>query len=139
MAEAIGRQRLSALREDVEILSAGIAASEGAPASNHARFVVADRGGNLDGHGSRLLDRELLERADLVLTMTSAHRDAVRAMAKGLDVEIITLAELAGDSTADVSDPFGGSLELYERTYEQIESLILAARTELHRRFGKRS
>lgn len=124
MAEVVGRRILG---EGIAVRSAGVAASPGVPASNHARFVVNDRGGDLGGHRSRPLDRALLEGADLVLTMTRQHRDAVRAMARGHREDVYTLAEMAGEDD-DVVDPFGGTLEDYERTYEQIERLLEAAR-----------
>ena len=139
MAEVIGRHRLSALGEDVEVRSAGILAAEGAPASHHAQFVAGDRGGDLSGHRSQPLDQNLLERADLVLTMTRAHRDAVRAAARGLDLKIFTLAEVAGEVESEVSDPFGGSSKDYEETYEQIDRLIRAAIPELQRLHDARS
>lgn len=124
MAAFLGRRMLG---EGIEVRSAGVGASSGTPASNHAQFVVADRGGDLSGHLSRPLDTALLERADLVLTMTRQHRAAVLGLASDRQDDVFTLATMAGEDT-DVADPFGGTLEDYERTFEQIERLLRAAR-----------
>ena len=124
MAEFLGRRMFGA---GIEVRSAGVGASPGTPASNHAQFVVADRGGDLGGHQSRPLDRALLDRADLVITMTRQHRAAVLALASGRQEDVFTLASLAG-TDGEVADPFGGSLEDYERTCEQIQRLLEAAR-----------
>lgn len=124
MAEFLGRRILG---EGIDVRSAGVAASPGLPASNHAQFVVADRGGDLSGHRSRPLDGALLEEADLVLTMTRQHRAAVLTRAPAREQDVFTLAAMAG-SDHEISDPIGGTLDDYERTYEQIERLLQAAR-----------
>lgn len=124
MAEFLGQRVLG---KGIEVRSAGVGASPGTPASNHAQFVVADHGGDLSGHLSRPLDTAILDRADLVLTMTRQHRAAVLGLASDRQDDVFTLAAMAGEDT-DVTDPFGGTLEDYERTFEQIERLLRAAR-----------
>lgn len=133
MAAHLGQERWAERGEDVEVRSAGLSASPGAEASPHARFVVHAHGGSLEEHRSRALAPDLLDWADLVLTMTRAHREAVRAMAPD-DLEVRTLAEFAGRADEDVADPFGGDAEDYESAYAQIDELITAAAGEIHRR-----
>jgi len=132
LAEAAAR-RIFADHDDLHFASAGIAADQGAPASNHAQFVARERGVDLGAHRSRVLDADLAAGADLILTMTRGHADAARRMlgaeASG---KVLTLAEAAERSRpVDVDDPIGGTLEDYERTNEQIESMVEALRPRL--------
>ena len=130
MAEATARRLFAEL--PVEFGSAGLAAGQGQPASNHAQFVLRERGGDLGAHRSRVLDPELAASADLVLTMTQGHARAVRELLGPDAGRVATLAEAAGaEPSYDVEDPFGGNLEEYERTHTQIESLLEALRPRI--------
>jgi protein-tyrosine-phosphatase len=77
MAEAFLRHRLEGRRVDVHVGSAGLRLV-GEPASANGVDVLAVRGLDLSGHRSRIVDRDLLERSDLVLAMSREHlREAV--------------------------------------------------------------
>ncbi|NOT09551.1 MAG: RpiB/LacA/LacB family sugar-phosphate isomerase, partial [Gemmatimonadales bacterium] len=70
MAEAmLRRAAIEAGIAGIEVSSAGIGAWEGAAASEGAYLVLLEKGLDLSGHRARLLTRELVEGADLVLTM----------------------------------------------------------------------
>jgi protein-tyrosine-phosphatase len=129
-------QRIAA-REgmDLEVASAGISAVDGAAASGHAQFVAHDLGSDLSGHRSRRLDADLVRGADLVLCLTSGHRDAIRREWPERSERVLTLAEIAG-SGGDVEDPFGGDLEAYERTARQIEELLETGWAQIARRLA---
>ncbi|MBV8160271.1 MAG: hypothetical protein JO265_05050 [Acidimicrobiia bacterium] len=80
MAEAFLRHRLEGRKVDVRVGSAGLR-FVGEPASAHGVDVLAERGVDLSGHRSRIVDRELLEGSDLVLAMSREHlREAVLAL-----------------------------------------------------------
>lgn len=115
-------------RGRIEVLSAGTAAYTGDPASPHAVEAAAEMGIDLSAHRSRRLSLELLDTADLVLTMTSAHKRAVLAAFPELEGRVLTLKEAAGSAAggpgSDISDPFGGSLEVYRRTAAEIEKYL---------------
>lgn len=132
MAEAAARRLLDDL-DGVDFASAGVAAAPGQPASNHARFVVRDAGGDLEDHRSRALDDVDLSRVDLVIGMTRRHVETVRAhLGTDTTVEVVALSEAAGeDPTLEIADPFGGDLADYERTHAQIEPLVAALRPRL--------
>lgn len=117
----------------VEVVSAGISAVDGAPASGHAQFVARDAGADLSAHRSRRLDEALLRSSDLVLAMTARHREAIRSRWPDHAARVLTLAEAAG-LDQDVDDPFGGDLEAYERVARQIGGLLGAAWPEIVRR-----
>ncbi len=75
MAEGLFRARLRALGiNDVRIASAGTLARNGRPAMPEAVDAAAERGSDIARHRSRPLARDLLQAADLVITMTGEHR-----------------------------------------------------------------
>lgn len=119
-----------ALRErgiaEVEVQSAGTGAWDGAPASEGAYLVGLERGLDLSGHRACLLTRELVEQADLILTMARHHRARVDEL--GGEGRVFVLGEYAGreGDEAEVSDPFGGDLDVYRDTCAELEALVTA-------------
>src|SRR3954466_6121375 len=70
MAETLLRHALEARgATQVTVGSAGSGAWEGAPASEGAYLVALEHGLDLSAHRARMLTRELVNSADLVLTM----------------------------------------------------------------------
>lgn len=125
LAEAIARDELNRRkRTDVTVASAGTGAWDGAPASEGAYLVGLEHGLDLSAHRARLLTRELVQGADLILTMARHHRARVHEL--GGDGRTFVLGEYAGVSgeEAEVSDPFGGDLEIYRTTYNQLDGLV---------------
>lgn len=123
-----------ALRErglEVTVASAGTGAWDGAPASEGAYLVGLERGLDLSGHRARLLTRELVEKADLILTMARHHRARVDEL--GGEGRVFVLGEYAGrgGDDAEVSDPFGGDLDVYRETCEELEGLSAAVAERL--------
>lgn len=99
------------------VLSAGIAASDGAPASPEAVQLLLDEGIDISDHASQQLTESLLERADYVLTMTRGHRDAILT-SRPDQYEKIRLVSGQG---YDVSDPIGGGMSEYRHCKQEIE------------------
>jgi protein-tyrosine-phosphatase len=107
---------------DVEVDSAGVAAFPGQPASEEARQVMAELGLDLKGHRAKLLTEELASQADLILTMTSAHKRAVEALTE--DVPVFTLGEFAGGDE-ELADPFGQGIDAYRSAAGKIRELLV--------------
>src|SRR5437868_10528531 len=125
MAEALARQALAARgRSDVTVCSAGTSASDGAPASEGAYLVGLEKGLDLSIHGSTHLTREVVASADLILAMSPQH--IMRAEALGGAGKSFLLGAYVGreGDDAEVEDPFGGELEDYRRTFDQLQGLI---------------
>lgn len=121
MAETIARDEVGrAGGEEVRVVSAGVAASSGSPATAEAVEVMRSEGLDLGGHRARELSRELLSEADLILGMTRSHVAAVLAMDPTAAGRTTTLDPEGGD----VPDPIGGSLDVYTRSAERIRSLV---------------
>jgi protein-tyrosine-phosphatase len=132
LAEALLR---AALHErgvaDVAVSSAGTGAWDGAPASEGAYLVGLERGLDLSGHRARLLTREVVDQADLILTMARHHRARVQEL--GGEGRVHVLGEYAGRSPdeGEVSDPFGGDLDVYRQTCVELEQLVTAVAERL--------
>jgi protein-tyrosine-phosphatase len=116
---------------EVAVTSAGTGAWDGAPASEGAYLVGLERGLDLSGHRARLLSREVVEQADLILTMARHHRARVDEL--GGEGRVFVLGEYAGRDGDDVevSDPFGGDLEVYRDTCVELEALAAAVAERL--------
>jgi len=128
LAEALARRELERREwQHVEVVSAGLAAEEGYPASVNALAVAERHGLDLSGHRSRPLTPELVDWADLVLAMSPSH---VRALARGGVGEKVSLlgdfAAGADGEGAPVHDPFGGDEAAYEETLRELEPLVSA-------------
>jgi protein arginine phosphatase len=125
LAEALLRRALSERNlPDFRVTSAGTGAWDGAPASEGAYLVALERGLDLSGHRARLLTREIVEDADLILTMARHHRARVHEL--GGEGRVFVLGEYTGGTgdDAEVGDPFGGDLEVYRDTCAELETLI---------------
>ena len=122
--------------DGLEVASAGTGAWDGAPVSEGAYLVGLERGLDLSAHRARLLTRELVEEADLILTMARHHRARVDEL--GGEGHVFVLGEYAGreGDAAEVSDPFGGDLEVYRDTCVELEALIDAAVERIVKEFA---
>ena len=125
--------------EGLDVSSAGTGAWDGAPVSEGAYLVGLERGLDLSGHRARLLTRELVEGADLVLTMARHHRARVDEL--GGEGRVFVLGEYAGreGDEAEVSDPFGGYLDVYRDTCTELEGLIQGAVERIVKEFASGS
>ncbi|MBU9724367.1 MULTISPECIES: low molecular weight protein arginine phosphatase [Bacillaceae] len=89
MAEAIFLKEQSG---KFEVKSAGIHAIEGMPMSEGAQTVLSNRN-MIDNHKSSVLSRDLIDWADVVLTMTENHRRSVIELYPENHEKIYTLKE----------------------------------------------
>ncbi|RJX19027.1 MAG: low molecular weight protein arginine phosphatase [Ammonifex sp.] len=127
MAEGICKNLLAAEGvADVDVVSAGIYALTGAPASPEAVEALAEWGIDLSGHKARLLTPETVKDVDLVLTMASHHKKAVLEMAPEEKEKVFTLTEYAGFA-GDIPDPIGKPLFFYRQYAEEIRRLCRLA------------
>jgi len=124
LAEAITRQQAAERGLDLDASSAGISAWEGAPASDGALLVGMEHRADLGEHRSRQLTREIVDEADLVLVMGPAHLERVEAMGGKGKAFLLTDYASRGAAARAISDPYGGDLDTYRATYEELASAI---------------
>lgn len=137
MAAALMRQRIASLglSDQVQVLSAGVWATDGRPASELAIATLAGRGIALEDHRSQPISIPLLEQADIVLVMEEAHRQSLFHLAPQYLSKVFLLSELVGRHE-DIADPYGGSTKEYARTVALLESLIDAGLPNLLKQIG---
>jgi protein-tyrosine phosphatase len=128
MAEVIARKFLADQlhvpvdeldKKQISVMSAGSFALPGAKATEPAIAAVREMGLDLSRHRSRPLTVELINQADVILTMGKAHaRDVVAMVPSALD-KVSTL-----DPDKDIEDPIGGDVSLYLDTAKELKMLI---------------
>ncbi|MFD3509582.1 low molecular weight phosphatase family protein [Nocardia sp. NPDC058666] len=126
--------------------SAGTRALVGFPPEPLATETIAGLGGDTTGFKARKLKPEMVDRADLVLTMTDSLRDQVGEMAFGTGPRTFTLAEahriakvtgaksiaalhhardnLAYVSRENIADPIGLSPQAFLEVGDRIAELL---------------
>ena len=126
MAEGIFRQAIRG-RGNYRVLSAGLGALEGQPPSSYAVQAVKELGIDISDRRSRALTPEMVQQADYIFGMTHSHIDTVMLLYPQAAEKTFLLREF--DETLDlfekdISDPIGGSYEVYLNCRDQIEQGI---------------
>jgi protein-tyrosine-phosphatase len=122
LAEAIARKVIVERGlSDVEAVSAGTSAWDGAPASDGALLVGMERGLDLSSHRSQTLTRELVRDSAVVLAMGPHHLERVEALGGGGRAFLLTDFASRGASVKPVNDPIGGELAVYRATADELE------------------
>jgi glycine hydroxymethyltransferase len=126
MAEGIFRQSVRG-RGDYQVVSAGLGALEGQPPSSYAIQAVKELGIDISALRSRMLTAELVQQADYIFGMTHSHLDTVAMLYPQAAEKSFLLREFdetLGSFEKDISDPIGGSYEVYLNCRDQIEQGI---------------
>jgi protein-tyrosine-phosphatase len=109
---------------EFDVSSSGTSAWNGAPASDGALLVALEHGVDLSGHRARQLTREIVVEQDVILVMGPHHLERAEALGGEGKVHLLTHYAARGSSERAVSDPFGGDLEVYRATYDELEREI---------------
>lgn len=121
MAEAILKSKSL---PNIHVKSAGIYALEGGGMSENARVVLMDENIHHE-HVSKQIDEQDIDWADVILTMTSAHKEIlIRAYNQARDKTYTLKEYVTPYSGQDVFDPFGGDISTYKQTYQELKRLI---------------
>ena len=108
-----------------EISSAGVCAGNGFPASSNSVAAMREKGIDIAGHRSTHLSIEQIETADLLVTMTRGHRDAIVAIAPQSEGKVFLLKSFGiAQSPTDIYDPVGEALEVYRRVRDEIDAAL---------------
>lgn len=122
MAEGLMKQIAQNANLQVQVQSAGVAAFPGSPASTHTDTILKSRGIH-QNHVSQPVTPELVQWSDLILTMTESHKKILCRHFPGGEEKVFTVNEFADDK-GDVTDPYGGSLEVYQETERDLEAVL---------------
>ncbi|MGG3800572.1 low molecular weight protein arginine phosphatase [Metabacillus fastidiosus] len=109
--------------DQLNVQSAGVFAADGSDASTFAKEALEEKGIACE-HSSALLNEEHIEWASIILTMTNSHKQSVIDSFPHAGRKTYTLPEYVGYNGGDILDPFGGSLEMYRLTRDDLEDLV---------------
>lgn len=126
MAEALAGRLLEdrfGAGGNIEVCSAGLAATPEEAATPYAVEAMAWKGIDMSDYRASVLTREMVQEADLVLTMTRGHLEQLNILFPGYHSKAFTLADFAGFGS-DIADPIGQSLDVYRQCARSLEELI---------------
>lgn len=116
MAEGIFRS----LTKEFEVASMGIFPTYSSAATN-AVLVMKQQGIDISNHVSSGLDN--IGEFDLILTMTEDQAEMLNSIYK--DMNIYSIKEFATGKKGDVIDPYGGSVDIYRNTADELRDLVI--------------
>lgn len=111
---------------ETSVLSAGVQALPGIPATAEAVEALGEEGIDISGHRARMLTPQLVGQAALILTMTGSHKREVLRVAPQAEPKTFTLTEYAGLS-GDLIDPLGQPLAVYRNYASRLRVLVTLA------------
>jgi protein-tyrosine phosphatase len=117
LAERLGCETADLPRRGVWVMSAGVSALGGSPATPEAVAVANELGADLDKHRSRAVDEQLLGAVDDVIAMTRGHALALASRFPGAGP---APRLLCGEE--DLDDPIGSGLDVYRRCAASIRT-----------------
>ncbi|ACB86408.1 low molecular weight protein arginine phosphatase [Natranaerobius thermophilus] len=153
MAEWIFNNKVEewGLSDKLQGKSAGIFAVDGTQASEHAKKIVNSKGGDLSEHRAQVVKQELVDQADLILTMTAEQKHFVESnyssdnnnasvyliteyVSKLLEnpeelnqtgtSESTSINSCKDGEKSEVKDPIGGTYDEYQAVFFELEELI---------------
>lgn len=124
MAEGILKSIGNKNNMDLEIKSVGISVYDGEKASKNSIEAMKKIGIDISEHEATQLRRDLVEEADLILTMSHSHKEFILSSYPSSRSKLFTLTEYVYGVEKDIEDPFGRSLSVYERTRDEIYQAV---------------
>lgn len=117
MAETLLRTEIKKRKiKFIDVDSAGIRARETDPVSNNAQAVLSENDLTLKRLYAKKLDKKLFQKAFVVITMTTAQKEALPQ-----DKKVFSMAELTGK---EIVDPYGKGLEEYRKTFLELKNAV---------------
>ncbi len=116
MAEGFFKKLLSEKNiTDITCRSCGLAAFTGDSATEHAVAAAKERGVDISAHRATAVNQYILDETDIMVCMTQAHKNAVMSIRP--ELKVLVPAE-------GISDPYGGSLDVYRKCADEIEQFL---------------
>jgi len=111
------------LRAKYEILSAGVAASEGsAPTFDAIKVMRETSDVDVQSHASRRLSRKLIRSADLIFVMEVGQRDFIKDLDSTARERVFPLSLfLPEGKEQDIADPIGRPYDFYQEVHGVIQ------------------
>ena len=117
LAQAITQRMLDDRKIDAECESAGLTCGYGEEVSETSRKIIAERG-IFYTHQSRPVTRQLLDSSDMVICMTSPHKQALMPYVSA--EKLYEAKDLTGE---EIDDPYGKDLQAYRDCAAKLDKL----------------
>ncbi len=117
LAQAITQRMLDDRKIDAECESAGLTCGYGEEVSENSRKIIAERG-IFYTHQSRPVTRQLLDSSDMVICMTSPHKQALMPYVSA--EKLYEAKDLTGE---EIDDPYGKDLQAYRDCAAKLDKL----------------
>ena len=116
MAEIILKKKLKdANVTGIRVSSAGLSANAGSAMSQNSMLALKELGYKVGAFKSKSATPNMIKRAELTICMTSEHKRYLVGFER-----VYSMFEVTG--ICDISDPYGGDIEVYLKTARQIET-----------------
>jgi protein-tyrosine-phosphatase len=127
MAEALFKDIINKDSETAgnsfEVRSAGISNTNGSDASDQALLIMREKGIDMSRHKSRMINRDIVEWADLVFCMEAEQLKSLQQSFPDARDKLHLLTEYCG-SSGDITDPSGQPTRDFEACAGQLEDLL---------------
>jgi protein-tyrosine-phosphatase len=125
MAEYMFRDQVKSSHPDWTVCSAGVMAGRGTPASRFGVKVLREISIEMKHHRSQPMTADLVDRADIIVVMTAAHRDILCEQYPEAEPKIKLLKSFdPAAEGVDVMDPIGLSKDVYRYIRDEIGSAM---------------
>lgn len=127
MAEYLFRDALTQSSSDfsgITVVSCGIAAMKGQPASPNAQRALGEIGLDLSAHQSRPVDARIAKESLVLFCMTQNHKRQLQYVYGDALSPIVLIRQHLDKKNPEVPDPFGLSLAHYIRCRDAIIEAI---------------
>ena len=104
--------------------SAGTWGLDGEPAATGSVAVMNNKGIDISNHRARSVNEDIIQSFNLILTMESGQKEALRVEFSEFSDRIYLLSEMVNQKQ-DIDDPYGGVFSEYERAANEIEEYLL--------------
>lgn len=108
---------------DIEVYSSGIFAMQGDIPTDEAIQVMQEYDVNLTKHRATITQKSNIQEMDLILCMTTSHKQTLIHMYPKLTDKIFTLKEYVGmnEKGIDIKDPWGYDIVVYRFCAAEID------------------
>ncbi|HIV85653.1 MAG TPA: threonylcarbamoyl-AMP synthase [Candidatus Monoglobus merdigallinarum] len=113
--------------------SAGLSVAPGSVLSENSLSAMKRENIDISGHVPTALSLDMLKEFDVVLTMSSSHKQMLKMILSGnseLSEKVFTLGEYSGLGI-EISDPYGGDISVYESCLKEIKKCVAAIADKL--------
>ena len=121
MAEGIFKNLLKDT-DNINVASRGIAACEGEFASENSIKATSELGVDISKHRAHMLTLDDIKKSDYIFTMTQSHATAIKNSLPQYSDKVFSIKEFA--ECDDISDPYGGDIDLYRKCSFQISDSV---------------